>query len=106
VLAMRAGDNVETTRRFGSGPNAFEHLREAEIEWFVSGAKGALLNSTFDDGINAIFAAIEGDPALGGAVELAKIVAPPELGTDQAGAHAVLIAPIRVQLTFLSARAY
>jgi hypothetical protein len=106
VLAMRAGDNVETTRRFGTGSNAFEHVREAEIEWFVAGAEGASLNSTFDDGINAIFSAIEADPTLGGAVELAEIVAPPELGTDQAGARAVLTALIRVQLTFLSARAY
>jgi len=106
ALVLRAGDPVETVRRFGAGPNAFELVRNAEVEWFVAGLEGADLETTFDDGIAAIFAAVEADPLLGGTVVRAEIVEPPELGTDQAGGKAVLTALIRVQLTYVSPRAY
>ena len=106
VLAMRAGDAVDTVRRFGEGPDAFELVRNADIEWFVAGAEGPDLNQAFDEGVSAIFDAIDDDHELGGAVVRAEIVDQPELGTDVAGARAVLTAVLRVQLTYTSPRPY
>lgn len=106
ALVMRHGSAVDTTRRFGAGPEAFELVRNAEIEWFVSGLEGSLLNATFDDGVAAIFSAIEADPTLGGNVVLAEIVEQPEIGTEPAGGRAVLTALIRVDITYVSPRAY
>jgi|GEM_PF-6321254 len=106
VLALRHGDPVETTRRFGAGPQAYELVRNAELEFYVAGAEGAGLNAAFDGGLSAIHAAIEADRTLGGAVVAAEIVEQPDLGTDSAGSKAVLTAVVRVQLTYVSLRSY
>ncbi|MBM3552504.1 MAG: hypothetical protein FJX45_12235 [Alphaproteobacteria bacterium] len=106
VLAFRHGAAVETTRRFGAGPDAFELVRNAEIELYVAGAEGDGLNAAFDAALSAVYAAVEADPTLGDDVIRAEIVEPPELGTDAAGSKAVLTAVIRVQLTYVSPRSY
>lgn len=107
ALVLRAGDVVQTQNAFGM-PNAekFEIVRNADLEFYVAGPEGSPLNATFDTGLQAIFAAIEADPTLSGAVTLAQIVEPPDLGDDQAGAYAVLTALVHVQLTYIAARAY
>jgi hypothetical protein len=107
ALVMRAGDAVDVQRVLPrGGPDRFEIVRNADLEFYVAGAEGETLNQTFEAGLSAIFAAIEADATLGGAVADADIVDAPDLGTDQAGALAVLTALVRVQLTFLSPRAY
>lgn len=106
ALALRHGDDVDASRRFGAGPEAYELVRNAEVEWIVAGPEGATLNSVFDAGIEAIYAAIALDMTLGGVVVAAEIVEPPELGTDQAGAKPALTALLRVQLTYVSPRSY
>ncbi|MBM3552167.1 MAG: hypothetical protein FJX45_10445 [Alphaproteobacteria bacterium] len=106
IVALRHGDAVETTRRFGAGPDAFELVRNAEIELYVAGAEGDGLNTAFDAALSAVYAAIEADPTLGADVIRAEIVEQPELGTDAAGSKAVLTALIRAQLTYVSPRSY
>jgi hypothetical protein len=106
ILALRHGEAVETTRRLGSGPDAYELVRNADVEFYVAGAEGPGLNAAFDAGVSAIYAAVEADDTLGGDVVGAEIVEPPTLGTDQAGSKAVLTAQIRVQLTYVSPRSY
>jgi hypothetical protein len=106
IVALRHGEAVETTRRFGDGPDAYELVRNAEVEFYVSGPEGDGLNAAFDDGVSAVYAAVEADPTLGDDVVRAEIVEQPTLGTDQAGSKAVLTALIRVQLTYVSSRSY
>lgn len=106
ILALRHGDAVDATRRFGDGPQAYELVRNADVEFYVAGAEGDGLNAAFDEGVTAIYAAVEADRTLGGDVVAAEIVDPPELGTDSAGSKAVLTALIRVQLTYVSSRSY
>lgn len=107
VLALRAGDSIDTQRTLGDPDSErFDLVRNAELEFYVSGPEGDALHAAFDEGILAIFAAIEADKTLCGAVDAAEIVEQPDLGTEEAGALAVLTAVIRVQLTFVSPRAY
>lgn len=103
ALVLRAGDAILTDRAL---PNMYELTRNAEIEFLAAGPEGAALNAAFDEGVSAIFTAVESNKTLGGAVSLAEIVEQPELGTDQSGARAVLTALVRVELTFTSSRAY
>lgn len=114
IVALRHGEPVEATRRFGGGPEAYELVRNAEVEFFVAGPEGDGLNAAFDAGVQAIYDAIPPQDVDGGLVPCtldgnvvaAEIVEPPTLGTDNAGSKAVLTALIRVQLTFLSPRSY
>ena len=66
VLAMRAGDVVNVERSLGTGPDAFEIVRNADVEWFFAGKEGPTLNQKFDDGIVAIMDAVAAAPTLGG----------------------------------------
>lgn len=106
IVALRHGEAIETTRRFGEGPQAYELVRNAEIEFYVAGPEGAGLNAAFDDGVSAIYAAVEADRTLGDTVVAAEIAEPPDLGTESAGSKAILTALIRVQLTYVSSRSY
>jgi hypothetical protein len=106
IVALRHGEAVDKTRRFGTGPDAYELVRNAEVEFYVAGPESDGLNAAFDAGVLAIYAAVEADATLGGDVVRAEIVEPPTLGTDQAGSKAVLTALIRVQLTYVSSRSY
>jgi len=106
ILALRHGEAVETTRRFGSGPDAYELVRNAEIEFYVAGPEGDGLNAAFDAGVEAIYAALEADATLGDDVVRAEIVEQPTIGTEISGSKAVLTALIRVQLTYVSSRSY
>ncbi|MGD9545039.1 MAG: hypothetical protein AB7F41_14625 [Methylocystis sp.] len=114
IVALRHGEPVETTRRFGGGPEAYELVRNAEIEIYVAGPESEGLNAAFDAGVSAVYDAIPAQEidgvlvpcTLGGKVVAAEIVEPPTLGTDIAGSKAVLTALIRVQLTYLSPRSY
>lgn len=106
AIGLRAGQVVDVTRRIGAGPNAYEIVREAEVEWFAAGKEGPELNAAFDAGIVAIFDALDVDATLGGVVTRAEINQSPELDTDAAGSYAVLTALIKVQLTYTSSRPY
>lgn len=106
ALILRIGDSLSLARAIGDTPNAFEHVRNVDVEWLVAGAEGQALATQFDYGVDAIFAALEADRTLGGVVDAAEIAEAPEIGAEAAGAKAVLTALIRVQLTFTSPRAY
>jgi hypothetical protein len=107
ALIVRTGDPVDTQRTIGlPSDEHFEIVRAVEVEFYLGGPEGDDLFAQFDAGMLAIFAAIEADPTLGGVVTRAEIAEQPEIGEDEAGSNAVLTALIRVQLTYLSSRAY
>jgi len=106
ALTLAHGEAVETVRRIGEGPNAFELTRVADVEWIAAGDPADALQTFFDAGVEAVFAAIEADPTLGANVVRAEIVEQPEISREAAGGRAALIARIRVQMLFTSPRAY
>ncbi|WP_330082456.1 hypothetical protein [Methylocystis iwaonis] len=111
ALVLRIGDSIDVVRRLGDGPEAYEHVRNADVEWFVARrvatpADGAALAQKFDAGIEAIFAAVDANPTLSDAVTRAEIAEALAVGSDSAGSKSVLTALIHVQLTYTSARAY
>jgi hypothetical protein len=107
ILVVRTGVAVSSERAFGM-PNdeKFELVRNIDVEFFVGGKEGAALFTKYDEDLLAIFGAIEADRTLGGVVSIAEIVDQPEISAEPAGAIAVLTALIRVQLTYVSPRAY
>jgi hypothetical protein len=107
ALIVRTGDPVDTQRTIGvPSDERFELVRAVEVEFYVGGPECEKLFSQLDAGVMAIFAAIEADPTLGDVVTKSEIADQPELGEDEAGSNAVLTALIRVQLTYISPRAY
>jgi hypothetical protein len=107
ALIVRTGDAIDTQRTIGiPSDERFELVRAVEVEFYVGGPEGDALFSQLDAGVTAIFAAIEADPTLGGVVTKSEIAEQPELGEDEAGSNAVLTALIRVQMTYISPRAY
>lgn len=109
ALVLRIGNDVSDRgrdRAIGASNEKFEITRQADVEVFVAGPEGGALNAAFDDAIVAVFETVEADPTLGGAVVSAEVSEPPEIDVDEAGARAVLTALIRVDLLFVSPRAY
>ena len=106
ALLLRHGEAVETVRRLGDGPLAYELTRAADVEWIATGDAGAGLSTFFDDGLSAVFSAIEADPTLGGAVVRAEITTQPDISREAAGGRTALVARLRVDLLFSSPRAY
>jgi hypothetical protein len=107
ILVVRTGVPISSERAFGM-PNdqKFELVRNVDVEFFAGGKEGDALFAKFDADVMSIFDAIEADRTLGGVVSIAEIVEQPEISAEPAGAIAVLTALIRVQLTYVSPRAY
>jgi hypothetical protein len=107
ILVVRTGDPVSTERAFGApSDQKFELARNVDVEFYVAGAESSALFTKFDEDVLAIFAAIEADPTLGGGVSIAEIVDQPEISAEGIGSIAFRTALIRVQLTYVSPRAY
>jgi hypothetical protein len=106
ALLLRHGEAVETVRRLGEGPLAYELMRAADVEWIAAGDAGAGLSAFFDDGLSAVFAALEADPTLGGNVVRAEITTQPDISIEAAGGRTALVARVRVDLLYSSPRAY
>jgi hypothetical protein len=106
ALVLIDGSGTVLDQVLGDGESRFSIEHHAEVEWLVSGQEGLALETDFDNGLEAIAAAVEVDRTLGGVVDDVQLNEPPERDLDVLGARPAKTAVLRVSLLFTSSHPF